>query len=171
VRKRRVIIGGPFTPASLDKLQPLRVSERFYEALNQLVQGNPAPMFEVWSHAPDVSTMHSLGGREIGWEQVQQGWEQASQGLARGKAEIGRITVVDLVLVPLDEGQAYTLGTEHVDVTVGGRHVSFQGRVTNVYRREDGEWKMIHRHVDLLSPEVLSGLMGRSQRSAVSYQR
>lgn len=30
-------------------------------------------------------------------------------------------------------------------------------RVTELYRREDGEWKLFHRHADLLKNDLLKG--------------
>lgn len=153
-----ISFGGPFTPASLDKLQPLRVSEQFYAALTEVLQGNPGPMVEVWSHGSDVSTMHPLGGRQSGWEQVRQGWEQAAHLLSGGAAALEPVTVADLVLVRPSDDIAYTLGTEQVKGTVGGQHIAFQARVTNVYRREDGAWKVIHYHADALPSAVLAAL-------------
>ncbi len=39
---------------------------------------------------------------------------------------------------------AYTLGFERFNASIAGRPV----RVTHIYRREDGEWKIVHRHAD-----------------------
>jgi ketosteroid isomerase-like protein len=45
-------------------------------------------------------------------------------------------------------------------VTVAGERVAIEQRVTNVYRREGGEWRIVHHHTDV-SPamvEILSRL-------------
>ena len=52
------------------ELEVKRASDLFYAALNRLLKGDSAPMLTVWAHGPDVTTMHPIGGREIGWEQV-----------------------------------------------------------------------------------------------------
>src|SRR5579864_5038439 len=121
-----------------------QASDRFYAALNQLLKGNPAPMSDVWSHGSDVSTMHPIGGRELGWDQVRQTWEQTSQALAN--VDLGEVTVSDLVVIPVGSDVAYTLGTEDIRGNVGGQSVSTGARATNVYRREGGVWKMVHHH-------------------------
>ena len=44
---------------------------------------------------------------------------------------------------------SYEVGTEHVDVLVARNEVHTDFRVTNIYRREGGEWRMVHHHTDL----------------------
>jgi ketosteroid isomerase-like protein len=46
---------------------------------------------------------------------------------------------------------AYTAGLEHTSVSVDGKPRSCTFRVTQVYRREDGEWKVVHRHGDTVT--------------------
>ena len=41
---------------------------------------------------------------------------------------------------------AYTVGYEHTSASVNGEPRTYTLRVTQVYRREDGEWKVAHRH-------------------------
>jgi ketosteroid isomerase-like protein len=43
---------------------------------------------------------------------------------------------------------AYTVGYERNQVTVDGQPRSYALRVTHVYRREDGQWRVVHRHAD-----------------------
>ena len=57
-----------------------QASERFYAALNRVINGDAGPMTEVWSHGSDVAALHPLGGRETGWEEVRASWEQVAQG-------------------------------------------------------------------------------------------
>ena len=45
---------------------------------------------------------------------------------------------------------AYTVGYEHARASVNGEPRQYSLRVTQVYRREDGEWKVAHRHADTL---------------------
>jgi ketosteroid isomerase-like protein len=129
-----------------------QASEQFYAALNRELNGDPGPMMEVWSHGSEVATMHPLGGRELGWEEVRVGWEQAGQVFSDGQ-----ISLDELVVVPLADDVAYTLGTEHGQGKLGDELVSIDWRVTNIYRREGGEWKMVHHHADV-SPAVVEAL-------------
>ncbi len=44
---------------------------------------------------------------------------------------------------------AYIAGIEHTTASVGGAApVAYSLRVTTILRRENGEWKVIHRHGD-----------------------
>ncbi len=131
-----------------------QASEQFYAALNREANGDPGPMMEVWSHGSDVATMHPLGGRETGWEEVRASWEQVAQAFSDGQ-----VSIEDLVVVPLSDDVAYTLGTENGQAKLGDETVSIDWRVTNIYRREEGEWKMVHHHTDV-SPALVEVLKG-----------
>jgi ketosteroid isomerase-like protein len=41
---------------------------------------------------------------------------------------------------------AYTAGFEHTSASVNGEPRTYRLRATQIYRREDGEWKVAHRH-------------------------
>jgi ketosteroid isomerase-like protein len=43
---------------------------------------------------------------------------------------------------------AYTVGYEHTAASVQGEPRKYTLRVTQIYRRENGEWKVFHRHAD-----------------------
>ena len=43
---------------------------------------------------------------------------------------------------------AYTVGYEIDDVVLDGATTRQRLRVTQIYRRENGEWRLIHRHGD-----------------------
>lgn len=123
-----------------------QASDRFYSALDSMLNGDAAPMADVWSHDSSVSTMHPLGGREVGWDAVRGSWEGAAQAFEGGTQEVS-----DLEVCVLGD-TAYTTGIEHVDATIGGKSLHFDIRATNIFRREDGEWKVVHHHTDADGP-------------------
>jgi len=127
-----------------------QASDRFYAAMNRGINGDPSAMFDLCSHADDVTTMHPMGGRQIGWPDVRASWEMAG-----GSIDGGTVEVSDLQITMLGNDGAYTTGTEIASATIGGAPVTLSVRCTNVYRREDGVWKLVHHHVDLL-PDVAS---------------
>ncbi len=43
---------------------------------------------------------------------------------------------------------AYTVGYEHTQATVNGEPRTYTLRATQIYRREGGHWKVVHRHGD-----------------------
>jgi ketosteroid isomerase-like protein len=106
-------------------------------------------MVEVWSHGSEVATMHPLGGRSLGWEEVRAAWEQVARAFSDGQ-----VSLEDLVVAPIADDAAYTLGTEHGQAQMGGESVRVDWRTTNIYRREAGEWKMVHHHTDV-SPALV----------------
>ena len=129
-----------------------QASEQFYAALNRTINGDPGPIMEVWSHGSDITALHPLGGRETGWREVRASWEQVAQEFSDGQ-----VSIEGLVVVPLSDDVAYTLGTERGQATLGDERVGIDWRVTNIYRREEGEWKIVHHHTDV-SPAVVEAL-------------
>jgi ketosteroid isomerase-like protein len=129
-----------------------QASEQFYAALNRALDGDSSQMEQIWSHGSDVSAIHPFGGRMLGWEEVRESWEQAAQAFSGGQG-----TLDEMVVVPIGEDAAYTLGTEHGQARIGEETVGIDWRVTNIYRREAGGWKIVHHHTDF-SKEVAQAL-------------
>jgi ketosteroid isomerase-like protein len=52
---------------------------------------------------------------------------------------------------------AYTVGYEHTSASwIGVPLKPYSLRVTHVYRRENGEWKIAHRHADQIADDPAS---------------
>ena len=124
-----------------------QASEQFYEAVTSMLNGDASGMSDIWSHGATASTMHPLGGRQLGWDAVRESWEKAAEAFEGGSVEVS-----DLEVSVLGTGAAYTTGVEHVQATVGGQSVSFDIRATNVYAREGSHWRIVHHHTDLDGP-------------------
>jgi ketosteroid isomerase-like protein len=67
------------------------------------------------------------------------------------------VSVDDLVVVPLTDDVAYTLGNEHGQATLGDETLTIDWRATNIYRREAEGWKIVHHHTDV-SPALVETL-------------
>ena len=59
---------------------------------------------------------------------------------------------------------AYTVSLEHTQASVNGELRTYNLRTTQVYRREDGEWKVAHRHADAMPDADGSGAAGGPPR-------
>ncbi|WP_310135070.1 nuclear transport factor 2 family protein [Leifsonia shinshuensis] len=59
-------------------------------------------------------------------------------------------STMDLVAFDVVGDMAYTAALEHTSVSVDGRPRTYTLRATQVYRREDGQWRVAHRHGDTL---------------------
>ena len=120
-------------------------NKAWYIALNAMLNGDPAPFAGVYSHAEDVSYMSAEGGLRVGWDATWSDW-QAQAGLSQGGhvEEIDNHTIVngDMAVV-----QTVEKGVVNNREGVG---VELVARETSVFRREDGNWKMVAHHADLL---------------------
>jgi ketosteroid isomerase-like protein len=138
-----------------------QASDQIYAMMNQAINGDISDvMFDIFSHADDVSVMHPVGGRQVGWPEV-----RASYEMAAGAATGGSIEVKDLKIAMLGDDAAYTTGTEIASVTIGGTPVSMSVRSTNIFRRENGVWKLVHHHADL-APDVPAALQDAMSRAS-----
>jgi ketosteroid isomerase-like protein len=135
-----------------------KASEQFYAALNRMANGDAGSLADIWSHSTVVTTMHPIGGREVGWDEVKGPWQQVAQ-LSSG----GQVKLSDQ-LIQVSGDMAYEVGLEQGQFTLAGEQVSIKQRVTNIYRREAGGWKIVHHHADI-SPAMLD-ILSRLQAEA-----
>ena len=118
-------------------------SARFYAALNSMAAGNAAPMAEAWAGGGAVSAQHPIGGRSEGYDRVIASFAKVAK-IAGG----GDIRIVDQ---KIDAGtdMAVETGVETGHLVIGGHQATLHHRVTNVYRKVDGEWRLAHHNTDL----------------------
>ncbi|MCL7939983.1 nuclear transport factor 2 family protein [Halomonas sp. ATCH28] len=128
-----------------------KASEDFYVALNRMANGDASSLADIWSHSAEVTAMHPVGGRHVGWDAIRESFDKVSQ-LASG----GNIALHDQ-LIQVAGDVAYEVGVEQGELTMGGHQASIDHRVTNLYQREAGTWKLIHHHTDT-SPAMLEVL-------------
>jgi hypothetical protein len=63
-------------------------SIKFYAALNRMANGTADPLADIWSHSATVTTMHPIGGLEIGWEEVRKSFEQVAHLATAGEVKL-----------------------------------------------------------------------------------
>lgn len=120
---------------------------RFYVALNSVLHSDLDPMSATWSHRADVSSLSAVGGRAIGWNEVHADFQNMARLYPNGSIAPRDIHVV------AGKEIGYSVCTEAGKMrSPAGPMVSFAQRATNIFRLEDGKWKMIHHHVDSNSP-------------------
>jgi len=135
-----------------------KASNQFYAALNKMVNGNSQPLSDVWSHNPAVTTMHPIGGRQVGWKDVWATWDQTAQVASEGQVKLQD----QFIRVAGD--MAYEIGVESAGFNLAGQKVTDQVRVTNIYQKEGGTWKIVHHHSDL-SPAMVE-ILHKLQQNA-----
>lgn len=125
------------------------VLPRQIEAEEAIHNGDPAPRLSMWSHNDPVTILGAFGIVSNGWAEV----NEISRWIA---SRFSNCTAYDFELVTagVSGDLAYTVGYERSKLSLdGGPIQSNMLRVTHVYRREDGEWKIVHRHGDGLSTD------------------
>lgn len=128
-----------------------KASQQFYAALNKMVNGDASSLNDVWSHSQHVSAMHPIGGYTVGWDKVQKSWQQVAEISSDGEVRL------DEQVIDVAGDMAYELGVEHGKATFGEQPVAIKHRVTNIYRLENGKWKVVHHHCDV-SPAMVEAI-------------
>lgn len=123
----------------------LAAHRAWLDSLNAMLEGDPAPFAEIYSHSDDVSYMSAEGGLRIGWAASWQDW-QAQAKLAQG----GHVEEIERHII-IHENTAVVQCVERALIkNAEGVAVEQQGRETSVFRREAGKWKMVAHHADAL---------------------
>ena len=119
--------------------------EQFNLAQGEVVKGNPEPALRLFSHREDVTLANPLAPPVRGWEQVAEVSERAASQFSDGEM-VGFETIEKYVTDEL----AYIVRVERARAKVGGSEdiTPITLRVTMIFRPEDGEWKIVHRHAD-----------------------
>ncbi len=119
---------------------------RQLEAEKALHNGDPEPRLAMWSTQDPVTVLGAVRSAS--------GREEVSQLFRWLGAHFSDCTSYRFELVTAGVGAdlAYTAGYEHTSASWDGVPMEpYVLRVTHAYRREDGEWKIVHRHADALS--------------------
>lgn len=116
------------------------VTTTLVDAERSLHEGDAAPRRALWSRQEPVTVLgawrNASGQAEI---------DELFAHLARSFADC---TSYELELLEAEVlgDVAYTVALEHTSASVDGVPRSYTLRATQIYRREDGGWKVAHRH-------------------------
>jgi ketosteroid isomerase-like protein len=114
-----------------------------------LHNGDAEPRKQLWSREDPVTVLGAFGVAASGGAEVSKTFDWVASQFT--KCESFRLEVI---AAGVSGDLAYTVGYEHSRVSRNDGPVqSNRLRVTHVYRRENGEWKIVHRHGDGLGSE------------------
>ncbi|GAA2766691.1 hypothetical protein GCM10010103_57320 [Streptomyces paradoxus] len=121
------------------------VETTLYEAELALHNGDAGPRRALWSRDEPVSVLGA-------WRNAfgQQELDRLFTALEESFSDCTSY-VFELRTYGVSGDMAYTAGLEHTSASVDGEPRSYTLRVTQVYRREGGEWRVAHRHGDAVS--------------------
>ena len=121
------------------------VRTALHEAEVALHNGDARPRRALWSRHDPVSVLgaqrNAHGQREL---------DELFAALAASFSDCASYRF-ELQACDVLGDMAYTAGLEHTSTSIGGQPRSYTLRATQVYRREDGEWKVAHRHGDMIA--------------------
>jgi ketosteroid isomerase-like protein len=127
-----------------------RARDLYHQSVAAFIAGNPNVQKPLWSRSDDVTLANPLGPPVKGFEPMWRHAETASALVSGGEdytfEPISVVETADL---------AYEVGIQRNTVRLGDapEKLPVSLRVTTIFRREDGEWKIVHRHADSITEE------------------
>lgn len=106
--------------------------------------GDLTPRLSTWSQRDPVTLFGAAFSFTSGWKDLRAVFDWLADTFVA-------CATYDFELLAADASGdlAYTVGIERYRATTAdGRVVENELRVTHVYRREDGAWRIVHRHGD-----------------------
>jgi ketosteroid isomerase-like protein len=119
------------------------VMPRFTEGEISLLNGDAGPRIAMWSHNDPVSV--------FGAATTVQSWTEIEPMFKKLAANFSNFADYhnEILGAGASGDLAYIVALEHTTASVAGSpQQSFVLRVTTIFRREDGDWKVVHRHAD-----------------------
>jgi ketosteroid isomerase-like protein len=115
---------------------------RLREAETARHNGDPEPRRALWSSREPVSVLGAwLSG--TGQDEVRDLFRTLAETFSDCTSHVYEIVAADVI-----GDLAFTAGYERTQAVVKGERRRYVLRVTQAYRREEGEWKVAHRHAD-----------------------
>lgn len=102
--------------------------------------GDAGPRRTIWSRNDPVTVLGA-------WKNAS-GQQQLDELFAHLAESFSDCTSYDFELLAAEVlgDTAYTVGFEHTSASVNGVPRTYTLRATQIYRREAGAWKVVHRH-------------------------
>jgi len=97
----------------------------------------------LWSHKAPVTV---LGAAKTvsGWPEVESLFDWLASNFSNGA-----LYELDVASAGVSGDLGFVVGAEHSTASIGGEApAAIALRVTLIFRRENGEWKEVHRHAD-----------------------
>lgn len=119
-------------------------------AAGAFVGGDEKPYTSCWAHGPDVTIFGGWGDHEHGWDEVGPRLRWAAERFVAGETE------QEVLVMGTSGDLGYTVALERGSAHLAGRPAAAPMvlRVTHIYRRIDGVWRIVHRHADPITAKT-----------------
>jgi ketosteroid isomerase-like protein len=117
--------------------------KKFAEAERALHDGDPEPRIALWSQRDPVTLLGAWVPARSGWAEL----EPVFRALADQFSDVTDYRM-ELIACEAIGDMGYTVALEQGTLKINGEPAQVKLRATHVWRREDGEWKIVHRHGD-----------------------
>ncbi len=130
-----------------------QLMEQRNEVARKFVNGDARPLGENVAESDPATFFGPTGGWEEGAEQV---WSAYRDGSRQFKS--GSDSTLEILHSGASDSLGYWVGIQHASLNVPDKAgpVKMDLRVTEIFRRENGQWKLIHRHADRLANKLQS---------------
>lgn len=117
-------------------------------AAQAYVCGDATPVSNISTHVSPATFFHPRGGCIQGADEVLSRFNQDATNFT-----VGGDTHFEIFDMGASDTIAYWVGLQPSIVKLAGvtDPIPMNLRITEIFRREDGEWKMIHRHADMMA--------------------
>lgn len=132
--------------------------EKYHLSLDAFAKGDPKPFQALYSRKEDATLANPFGG-------IMQGWDSIKEATDRGASfyRDGWYSFENIVRKEASQF-AYLVEVEHYNSKMFGKNEVSIGslRVTSVFRKEEGVWKVVHRQADpLTSVQTFESVLNR----------
>ncbi len=115
----------------------LAANRRFYDAFGNL---DIAEMERVWENSDRVLCVHPGWRLLRGWEDVRKSWEGIFYNTSLMHFNITNAQVI------IQGDCAWVSCVENITSVVDARATNFAVQATNIFIRDEGEWRIVHHH-------------------------
>ena len=122
---------------------------KWEQCITRFINGDPTLWKQNSSQTDDATIFGAFGGYgEKGWKDVGARYDWASSQYKTSGAK----TKVEYLSIIVSNDLAYTVGIERSEALLGDMKKTAPRvlRATQIFRKENGEWKLLHRHADPL---------------------
>jgi ketosteroid isomerase-like protein len=124
------------------------IRPRLDEVEVALHNGDATGRIAMWSRTAPL-TLFGAAMNAVGWDQIHPVFETLGEQFSNCTSYHNEILAAEAV-----DDLAYLVALEHTTASINGAEPTpYVLRATTVFRREDGEWKVVHRHGDGIAAE------------------